>query len=444
MIKLRDYQEEMVKHLLDHNSAGLFVDMGFGKTVATLVALEKMKEDNVLPTLLIAPIRVIKSVWRQEAEKWGIDLSFSLVHGKPKEREAALKKKADIYLINPENLVWLFDQKLPDFKILVIDESSLFKNVGSKRFKKLRYKVKNFDRRYILTGTPTPNSIGEIWTQMFILDKGERLGKTYGGFKSRYFEQVDYQGWVFQPREGAEEEIYSKVQDIILQQGGNLKGLPEFKFNKIIVDMDKEHKDFYQSMEEHSIASLDGEVLTSMNVVSALMKCRQISNGVFYNDDGEIVKLHDKKLEVLEEIVEETNSPVLIIYNFKHELEEIKSRLKKYKPVVLNEEDDAVERWNKGKIEVLLLHPASGGHGLNLQDGGHTMVWYGLTFSYEQFAQTIKRLHRSGQKHPVVCHLIMCRGTVDILMWAALQSKEQGQKKLLEALKEYKETPWLF
>lgn len=435
-MQLRPSQEVMVQHLLDHNHAGLFVDMGWGKTIAMLRALWEMEEG---PTLLVAPIRVIQSVWRQEARKWGIALSFSLVYGKPKERLAALDKKADIYLINPENLVWLFNQKkLPKFQILIVDESSMFKNVGSKRFRKLRYKIKNFKRRYILTGTPTPNSLLELWPQMFMLDQGERLGRTAGAYKSRFFHAVDYHGWKFEPNEGAKEIIYDRVQDIVLQQGGNLPGLPEFTYNRIRVTLDPKHKKFYDDIEEEALATFDGVTITAANVVSGMMKCRQISNGMFYDNDGKAVELHTKKIDALKEVIEETGSNVIVVYNFRHELAAIQKKLKEYKPVVLNRDKDAVEKWNAGEIRVLLLHPASGGHGLNLQDGGHTMVWFGLTFSYEQFAQTIKRIHRSGQQHPVVCHFITARGTVDQLMWRVLRSKEKGQAELLKALEDYR------
>lgn len=435
-MQLRPSQEVMVQHLLDHNHAGLFVDMGWGKTIAMLRALWEMEEG---PTLLVAPIRVIQSVWRQEARKWGIGLSFSLVYGKPKERLAALDKKADIYLINPENLVWLFNQKkLPKFQILIVDESSMFKNVGSKRFRKLRYKIKNFKRRYILTGTPTPNSLLELWPQMFMLDQGERLGRTAGAYKSRFFHAVDYHGWKFEPNEGAKEIIYDRVQDIVLQQGGNLPGLPEFTYNRIRVTLDPKHKKFYDDIEEEALATFDGVTITAANVVSGMMKCRQISNGMFYDNDGKAVELHTKKIDALKEVIEETGSNVIVVYNFRHELAAIQKKLKEYKPVVLNRDKDAVEKWNAGEIRVLLLHPASGGHGLNLQDGGHTMVWFGLTFSYEQFAQTIKRIHRSGQQHPVVCHFITARGTVDQLMWRVLRSKEKGQAELLKALEDYR------
>lgn len=436
MNKLRDYQKVMVKHLLDHDFAGLFVEMGWGKTISMLTALEKMKEK---PTLIVAPIRVIQSVWSQEAKKWGIGLSFSLAYGTAKQREDALKIKADVYLINPENLVWLFNQKeLPKFQVLIIDESSMFKNVGSKRFKKLRYKVKDFKRRYILTGTPTPNSLLELWPQIFMLDQGERLGKTSGAYKARFFHPIDYHGWKFEPNSGAKEIIYERIKDIIIQQGGNLPGLPPFTYNQIQVSMEVKHKKFYDSIEEEAFATFEDTTITAANVAVSMMKCRQISNGVFYDDDGLPIELHTKKLEALEEVITETGSPIIVVYNFRHELKIIKNKLKAYKPVILNEDKDAIEKWNSGKIRVLLLHPASGGHGINLQDGGHTMVWYGLTFSYEQFAQTVARIHRSGQQHPVVCHFITTRGTVDKLMWQVLQGKEKGQNELLKSLEDYR------
>ena len=435
-MKLRPYQEVMINHLVSNASGGLFVEMGWGKTISMLKTLEIIEEG---PTLLVAPIRVIQSVWRQEAEKWGVDLSFSLAYGTAKERSIAIEAKADIYLINPENLVWLFDQKkLPKFQVLVVDESSMFKNVGSKRFRKLRYKIKDFKRRYILTGTPTPNSLLELWPQIFMLDQGERLGKTAGAYKSRFFHPVDYHGWKFEPNSGAKEIIYDRIKDLVIQQGGNLPGLPDFTYNQIRVSMDSKHKKFYDDIEEEAFATFGDTTITTANVATAMIKCRQIANGAFYDNDGKTIKLHTKKLEALEEIVTETGSPIIIVYNFRHELKIIQNKLKEYKPVILNEDKDAIEKWNAGKIRILLLHPASGGHGINLQDGGHTIVWYGLTFSYEQFAQTIARIHRSGQKYPVVCHFITTRATVDQLMWKVLQGKEKGQNELFKALEDYR------
>lgn len=435
-MQLRPYQEVMIQHLLDHHYAALFVEMGWGKTIAMLSALHKMEER---PILLIAPIRVIQSVWMQEDKKWNVGLSFSLVYGKPEVRLAALNKKADIYLINPENLVWMFDQRrLPAFQVLVVDESSMFKNVGSKRFRKLRYKIKDFRRRYILTGTPTPNSLLELWPQMFIIDHGKRLGQTAGAYKTRFFHTIDYHGWKFEPNPGAKKAIYERVQDVVLQQGGNLPDLPSFKYNRIRVELDPKHKDFYNAVEEEALATFDEVTITAANVISGMIKCRQIANGSFYDDNGEAVHLHTKKLDALKEVIDATGSNVIVVYNFRHELAEIQKKLKEFDPVVLNQDKNAIDKWNSGQIRVLLLHPASGGHGINLQDGGHTMVWYGLTFSYEQFAQTIKRIHRSGQKHPVVCHFITAKGTVDQLMWKTLRGKRKGQNQLLKALEDYR------
>ena len=420
--------------MLARGTAGLFLDMGGGKTVSTLTTLDQLDGR----TLLVGPIRVIESVWRQEAEKWGINLTFSLVRGTPAERTTALRTAADVYLINPENLTWFFDlpdKSRPSMKNLVIDESSMFKTPGSKRFRKLRHQVRRFDRRFILTGTPSPNSLLDLWSQIYIIDGGRRLGTSFNRYKQQYFYPVDRMGWKWTVKPGAETEIYRMISDIILR----IEVPRDYKsmFNRLNLDLDPKTRKLYDEMEEEAFAQIDdNSSVSAMTVAVAMVKCRQLANGVTYTDEGGVSEVHQLKLDALSEIVEGTGSPVLVVYNFRHELEVIRNRFKDL--VVLSEDPTAIDRWNKGEIPVMALHPQSGGHGLNLQFGGHTIVWYGLTFSYEQFAQTNARLIRPGQEHTVMIHLVVAKNTVDIVMGKTLKLKNKGQTGLLNAMKEYR------
>jgi len=447
--QLREYQGTAIEWMLSHPQAGLFLDMGLGKTASALTAVYEFNRFGVGPTLVVGPIRVIETVWRQEAAKWSHlqALTFSLVRGKPEQRKAALAAKADIYLINPEHLEWMFDtlgEGPYKFETLIIDESSMFKNVGSERFKKLRFKVKHFARRYILTGTPTPNRLLELWSQIYILDEGQRLGTSFTRYKERYFYPVDRWGYKWEPRAGAKEKIYEAIADLVLRIEAQFT-LP-IVYNPVNIDLPDQARKIYKEVEDQAFSKLTSDIsITALNAIGALTKCRQIANGVVYgvseeNGKATIEPIHDEKIKATKEIIDETGSPVIVVYNYKHELAQLTQALKEYSPVVLTDAKDSekvVDDWNAGKIQVLLLHPASGGHGLNLQEGGHTMIWFGLTFSYEQFAQTVARIHRQGQLFTVVVHLLLATGTVDEMMVGAIEAKRDGQGELLDFLKEY-------
>jgi SNF2 family DNA or RNA helicase len=449
---LRPYQGKAIEHLLSHPQGGLFLDMGLGKTVAGLTAVFEFLRFGVGPTLVVGPIRVIEAVWRQEAKRWEHTkgLTFSLVRGNESKRISALNTKADIYLINPEQLVWLFEyygkSKHP-FETLIVDESSMFKNVSTKRFRTIRGKIESFSRRYIFTGTPTPNRLLELWTQIYILDQGKRLGTSYGRFKERYFYPVDHWGYKWEPRPGAREAIYEAISDLVLRMDAkDYLDLPELIYNRVECPLPAALKSLYKGVEEEAFAQIDNaENITALNVVGAMMKCRQIANGVVYTEvnGGQGVKhLHNEKLNACHEIIEETGSPVIVVYNFKHELEYLKEHLKEFNPVVLVTAKDTaqvVDDFNAGKIRVLLLHPASGGHGLNLQEACHTMIWFGLTFSYEQYVQTIARINRQGQTMPVMLHVLVAPGTVDDMLVLTLAAKAKGQNELFTYLKLYRE-----
>lgn len=445
--ELRTYQGKAIEFLLSHPQAGLFLDMGLGKTASALTAVKEFIRFGVGATLVVGPIRVIETVWRQEMAKWEHlqGLTFSLVRGNETERRAALAVKADIYLINPEHLTWLLDT-LGDapypFETLFVDESSMFKNVGTKRFRTLRYKVKNFARRYLLTGTPTPNKLLELWPQIFLLDLGKRLGTSYGRYKERFFDQ-DYTGYKWTPKPGAEEKIYALIADLVLRMdAADYLVLPKVTYNTVAITLPAAIRKIYTGIEKDAFFELSkASFINAVNAPAALTKCRQIANGIVYTNDGsETEFLHNEKLKVTKSIVEESGSPVIVVYNFKHELELLKETLKEFEPVVLKDSKDTeatIADWNAGKIQVLLLHPVTGGHGLNLQDGGHTMVWFGLTFSYEQYVQTIARINRQGQKYPVMIHILTATNTVDELIADTLAAKAQGQDRLFDYLKAY-------
>jgi SNF2 family DNA or RNA helicase len=430
--------------MFDNPQAAIFMDMGLGKTGASLTALVDMINKGMGPVLIVGPIRVIETVWPEEAKIWSHTkhLRFSIIRGNPREREEAVRKEADIYLINPEQLRWFlkkYKKYLSSWGVLIVDESSDFKTPGSKRFISLRWQVKKFKRRYILTGTPRPNGYLDLWPQMFIVDLGERLGSTFESYQNRYFEPAGYYGYKWKPKIGAKKRIRRSIADIVLRI--EAKGKKPIE-NRILVPLPPKARKIYEDMEEEALAYLDSRTkITGANVVSAMMKCRQISNGAVYlNDSDEYREIHQEKIKVVERIIEETGDPVIVVYNFKHERDMLAKRLKAYSPVILSKAKDpnkVIKDWNAKKIPVLLLHPKSGGHGLNLQHGGHTMVWLGLTFSYEQYAQTVARLNRTGQTKQVVLHLLIAPGTVDELIERALKTKARGQNKLLKYLKEY-------
>jgi len=452
--ELYDYQCRTIEWMLSHPQAGVVLDMGMGKTCSALTALYEFQRFGVGPTLVVAPIRVVETVWRQEAAEWEHltgQFKFSLLRGTPTERLAALNQKADIYLVNPEHLEWLLDL-LPEhgpypFETLIIDESSMFKDVSTKRFKILRHKIRHFRRRYILTGTPRPNKLLELWPQIFILDEGQRLGTSYGRFKQRFFYQADRYGYKWEPLPGAEEKIYQLIADLVLRIEN--PNAPKASFNILRIPLPEDARRIYREVEDNALASLgDFSEITAANAAAAMMKCRQVANGVVYATELEsnnrtVEHIHREKFKAVQEVVENTGSPVIVVYSFKHELEELKKLFAKdYSFVVLNEEKNAeavVAAWNRGEYDIMFLHPQSGGHGLNLQHGGHTMVWFGLTFSFEQYIQTVARINRQGQKHPVIVHLLLAENTVDELLHQVLTAKEQGQNSLFEYLKAYAE-----
>jgi len=429
---LRPYQQRMMDDMVSRPRLGLFADMGTGKTLTTLKALEKMKGK----TLLIAPIRVCETVWMQEAEKWGINLSFALVRGHIEARIQALNSKSDVYLINPDLIAWLFNTDvLPHFDNLVIDESSLFKNPSTKRFKILKKNLKRFDRRYILTGTPSPNSLMDLWSQIGILDNGQRLGTAFGRFKDTYFDS-DYMGFKWTIKPGSKEKIEQLLADIIVRlDARDYLTLPDMMETDVVVKLDKKELKQYQQFAKDMVTQFGDKELTALSAVTLHTKLSQLANGMVYNEDGEIHTFHTKKLDTLGELVEEINEPVIIVYKYNHEKDEI---LKLFPEAVLFNEGNTnqhVKNWNAGKIKYLLLHPQSGGHGINLQEGGCHIIWFSPIPSLEQYLQTNKRVHRSGQTKPVFIHRLIAENTIDEQTSENLKKKENNQKHFLNSMK---------
>lgn len=441
-----NYQQYAINHILDHEASGLFLDMGMGKTVSSLTAI-----DNLLflgeasKILVIAPKRVAEDTWSTEVEKWDHlkHLRISKILGTKKQRKEALYKDADIYITNRENVDWLVDEchKSWIWETVIIDELSSFKSSKAKRFRALK-KVRPYFKRIIgLTGTPAPNSLIDLWPQIYLLDGGERLGRTITGYRERYFVPGQSNGYVvynYNLRPGAEEAIHQKISDIcISMMAKDYLDLPERIDNKIMIDLPKKAKDQYKELEKELIINLGAEDITASNAAVLTGKLLQMCNGAIYTEDKEVVEVHDEKLNVLMDIIEAANGkPVLIFYSFKHDLIRIMEMLKKnkLKGQELKGQED-IKKWNNGEIPILLLHPASAGHGLNLQYGGNIVVWFGLTWSLELYQQANARLHRQGQKETVIIHHIIAKGTVDEDVMAALSNKEINQNTLLNAVK---------
>lgn len=443
---LHEYQKAAVQYIIDHPAAGLFLDMGLGKTVSTLTAVNQLMNVylEVTKVLVIAPKRVAEDTWTTECEKWEHlhGLRVSRVLGTEKKRKAALKADADIYVINRENVVWLVAQLKGwwPFDMIVIDELSSFKSNTAARFKALR-QVRPMTSRVVgLTGTPAPNGLIDLWPQMYLLDMGERLEKTITAYRAKYFRPGRTNGQVvfdYKPNTGSEEAIYKKISDIcISMKADDYLDLPDMIEIPVEVSMNERQMKQYEKFEEEQVLKLQEEGdISAVNAAALSNKLLQYANGAIYDAERNIHELHEAKLDALEEIVEAANgSPVLVFYSFRHDVARILKRLKAYDPKEIGGQDD-IQAWNEGKISVMLAHPASAGHGLNLQKGGHIMVWFGLPWSLELYQQADARLHRQGQSQPVRNYIIMTKGTMDADVKKALSGKTDRQDALMEAVK---------
>jgi len=443
-----DYQKYAAQFIKDNPISALLLDMGLGKTAITLTAVHDLLFDSfeISKVLIIAPLRVARDTWSAEIEKWEHlkHLTYSVAVGTEDERTAALKKKADIYIINRENIQWLIEKSgIPfDFQMIVIDELSSFKNHQTKRFKalmKVRPKVK---RIVGLTGTPSGNGLMDLYAEFRLLDMGERLGRFIGQFRNTYFQPDKRNGMIvysYKPLSGAEDAIYEKISDItISMRAADYLKMPELIMNEYPVEMSADEKEKYKALKKELILELpDGEV-TASNAASLSSKLSQMANGAIYDDSGDTVSIHSRKLDALEDIIESANGkPVLVAYWFKHDRTRITERLSKlgvaYQEI---KSSTSIERWNKRELIVGLIHPASAGHGLNLQAGGSTLIWFGLTWSLELYQQTNARLYRQGQKSAtVVIQHIITKGTVDERIMEALSEKDKTQTALMDSVK---------
>ncbi len=466
MLGLKDlhgYQFTSSDHIINNNFAGLLLEMGLGKTVSTLTAInilmyEELEVDKVL---VVAPKRVAENVWSSEVKEWEHlkHLKVSRIIGTEKQRTAALKEKADIYTLGRDNVAWLcakYGGGMLPFDMLVLDESSSFKNHDSVRFKALKKVRGSFSRAVILTGTFAPNGLHDIWAQVFMLDGGERLGRTITEFRSRYFHAVGMRGYTdYKLRGQYENAIYKKIEDVcISMKSKDYITLPPRIDNYISVKFPKHLRERYEEFKEESVLELiDSENekrdalglgnLTHVNDITAASaaalagKLLQFCNGAIYNneEDKDWHEIHKLKLDALADIMAESNGQnVIVAYAFKHDLARIMKKLKKYKPVKLSTEKD-IEDFKKGKIRVLAMHPASGGHGLNLQSGGNVVIWFGLTYSLEYYAQLNARVHRQGQKLKSFIHHIVVEDSVDTRVIDALANKHKTQDSLMDAVK---------
>ena len=443
-----DYQRYATEYIETHPVAAVLLDMGLGKTSITLTALNNLLFDSfeVCRILVIAPLRVARNTWGAEIEKWDHlkELKYSVAVGTETERMAALRKKADIYLINRENVQWLISESgIPfDFDMVVIDELSSFKNHQTKRFRalmKVRPKVK---RIVGLTGTPSSNGLMDLWAEFRLLDMGERLGRFIGQYRTSYFRPDKQNGQVvfsYKPLPGAEKQIYGKLSDItISMKSTDHLQMPELINSRYTVYLSEKEDSRYADLKKDLVLQLpDGEI-TAANAASLSGKLSQMANGAVYTDAGETVAIHERKLDALEDIIEAANGkPVLVAYWFRHDLKRISGRLQKLKiPYARLDTDGSIRKWNAGEIPVALIHPASAGHGLNLQGGGNTLVWFGLTWSLELYQQTVARLWRQGQEsETVVVQHIITKGTIDERIMRALSEKDTMQAALIDAVK---------
>ena len=444
------YQQHCIDQIIRIKKLGLFLDMGLGKTVTTLTAIRELKYDRfqIRKVLVIAPKKVAEGTWTKEKDKWDHTriLRVSPVLGSQTKRIRALNTPADIYIINRENVCWLVDyyRNAWPFDMVVIDESSSFKSHSAKRFKALAGISPHIDRMVELTGTPSPNGLEDLWSQIYLLDGGERLGKRYTWFRERYF-QPDRRGadgmvYSYEAKPGTEQSILEKISDIcISMKAEDYLQLPDITYHEIPVELDPKARKAYTELERQMVLALPEEE-TDISVASAAAlsnKLLQLANGAIYDDDRQVHEIHGCKLEAFLELVESLQGkPALVFYNFQHDRTRILNalsgkRLRVRELKNTQDEDD----WNEGKIDILLAHPASSAYGLNLQQGGNHVIWFGLTWNYELYTQANKRLHRQGQTEKVIIHHLACTGTRDEDVMEALSRKDDVQNWVMETLK---------
>ena len=438
-----NYQTYATEFMIKNPVSAVFLDMGLGKTVVTLTAINEMCRDSFLVSkvLVIAPLRVARDTWPAEIEKWNHlkGLTYAVAVGTEAERRAALLQIASVYIINRENLCWLIeDSGLPfDFDMVVIDELSSFKSHRAKRFKSLLKARPRIKRIVGLTGTPSTNGLMDLWAEFRILDLGKRLGRYITHYRQNYFIPDKRNGMVvfsYKPLPGAEEAIYKQIDDItISMKAEDYLDMPDCIYNEVKVKLDKKERKVYNTLKKEMVVSIGADEVDASNAAVLSNKLSQLANGAIYSDDKKVISIHDRKLDALEDLIEAANGkPVLVAYWFKHDFERIKKR---FDVREIKSSKDIVD-WNNGQIPVAVIHPASAGHGLNLQAGGSTLIWYGITWSLELYQQTNARLWRQGQKsEAVIIHHIIAEKTVDEQIMAALNRKDKTQSALIDAVR---------
>lgn len=437
----RKYQGYATQRIINDKVVGLFMEMSLGKTVATLTAIDSLIYDSleVDKVLVIAPKRVAENTWPDEIKQWDHlrHLRIAVAIGSERKRKEALASRADVYVINRENTQWLvaqYQQAWP-FKMVVIDESSSFKAHDSKRFKAMKMVRPFIDRIVLLTGTPAPNGLMDLWSQIYLMDMGKRLGKFITHYRDRFFYKPSE--FKYEAKEEAADTIHDLISDIcISMKTEDYLELPDVLYSTVHITLEHDEQERYNHFERERVLEVDdADNITAVNAAALSGKLRQLASGAIYDENKQWVDIHTAKLDMLQEKVEELNgNPVIVAYQFRHELERIKKRLKDYKPRMLEKPED-LRDWNDGKIKVLLAHPASIGHGMNLQYGGHNLIWYSIDWGLELYRQMNARLPRPGQKHVVnIVHLVV-KSTIDERILPALENKAKTEDALMEAVK---------
>ena len=443
-----EYQQTAIKWIIDNPRCGLFLDMGLGKTVSTLTAIQQLMDDcEISRTLVVAPKKVAETTWTTEAQKWDHlkSLKVAKVMGTEKQRKLALAEKADVYVIGRDSFVWLvgiFGGMLP-FDVLVIDELTSFKSSKSNRFKAMRMATPTAKRVIGLTGTPAPNGLIDLWAQMYCIDMGERLGKSVTKYRETYFETHKWNNIIVRcnVKKGYDEVIRKKIADICLSmQAKDYLQLPDLINHTIKVQLSTATMQAYTKFEREKVLQFQDEHqgetanVLAQSAAGLMNKLSQFANGAIYDEDRNVHNVHDEKLDRLAEIIEAANgSSVLVFYQYKHDAARIAEKFKSYRVKVYTDEKQLIE-WNAGQVDILLAHPASTAFGLNMQDGGHYIVWFGTGWNLELYQQANARLHRQGQQYPVQVYNLVCSGTVDERAVTALENKKGVQQGLLDSL----------
>lgn len=445
-----DYQTYVINKLIEKPKLAVFLDMGLGKTACTLASIDYLMNDALAinKTLVISPLKVARLTWEEEIEKWDelSHIRLSKIVGTRAQRVRAIDTPSDVYIINRENTKWLLDyfreEKRPwPYQMIVIDESSSFKNRASERFKAAKVMTAITPRVVELTGTPTPNGLMDLWAQMYLLDQGARLGKTLTAYRERYFLPDKRSRTVvfsYKPRSGAKREIYNAIKDLVISMKAvDYVKMPERVDNTIKIAMPARIRALYEKMENDYLLTLDEETIVAASAGVVMNKLLQMANGAVYLSDkpGEWALIHDLKLKALEEIMEANEGkPVMVFYQYKHDLARLQEYFQGYEPRILEKDQDKKD-WDEGRIRMLLAHPASMGHGLNLQAGGNIIVWFGMTWNLEHYQQANARLYRQGQNETVVINHLMMEGTEDETVLLRLVAKKAGQDELIEHVK---------